>query len=171
MTHKQVPNTVEETQTDTLAIPDTLMHNDSQLNDSSWQKDIDRLMKKLEEPSSSCLTRSQVEIDETQIQDDHENNDDEDDRPSTFLNLTEKTQRVTNSICVSKPNVEPDKQERNQLADRTEQIAVQTEESHLSASTHACCQDISTCPCVLVNIHRFSSFGFQRRNQSRHLFL
>ncbi|CAF4598109.1 unnamed protein product, partial [Rotaria sp. Silwood2] len=57
---------IDDTQTETLIIPDTLIDIDTQHNDSSWQRDIDRLMKKLEEPSSSV--KSQTQIVETQIE-------------------------------------------------------------------------------------------------------
>ncbi|CAF5055687.1 unnamed protein product, partial [Rotaria sp. Silwood1] len=37
-------HTIDDTQTETLIIPDTLVDIDTQHNDSSWQRDIDRLM-------------------------------------------------------------------------------------------------------------------------------
>ena len=52
---------VDETQAEAVAIPDTLLNNDSQHNDSSWQRDIDRLMKKLEEPSCPVKSPTQAE--------------------------------------------------------------------------------------------------------------
>jgi hypothetical protein len=44
---------IDDSQIDNLAISVTLVHYDTQHNDSSWQRDIDGLMRKLEEPSKT----------------------------------------------------------------------------------------------------------------------
>jgi hypothetical protein len=123
-------NAIDDTQTDTLAIPDTLVEIDIQHNDTSWQRDIDRLMKKLEEPSSS--KKSQTQIEETPIQ--------------------EEEEEVIGSIYPSqtgKTNPQPIQTATTII--RKDEIGIQTETSQHPSSKHDCCQDVSTCPCVLVS--------------------
>ena len=142
---RQYPNMLEETQTETLAIPDTLINNDSQHNDSSWQKDIDRLMKKLEEPS--CVLKSQSQIEETQCEETHEE----------YLKPTCLSQTSTNKrqepIVITNNTTITQSETIQQINYQTETVAVQTENSNSqpTSSLHACCQDISVCPCVLVS--------------------
>jgi len=130
---------IDDTQTDTLAIPDTMVDMDPQHNDSSWQSDIDRLMKKLEQPSSSI--KSQTQIEETQIE--------EEVLGPIYLTQTNKThQRQIQTITQS------DKTHQRQIQTTTitqmGEICIQTENSQIPSSIHNCCQDVSVCPCVLV---------------------
>jgi hypothetical protein len=121
---------INETQRDTVIIPDTLVTADHEANDSSWQRDIDRLMKKLEEPT--VLIRSQTEVEETQIEED----------------LSQST-HPTQQEKISKKILLP-------IA--TEEIAIQTETNAIPISLHSCCQDVSSCPCVLVSFNYKSFF-------------
>lgn len=118
-------NAIEDTQID--VIPDTLVDIHQSPNDSSWQRDIDRLMKKLEEPSPSLKTPTQIE--ETQMAEQEETI-----YPSQTGNIhpqiTQPPTTTTNTI-------------------QRETIAIQTENT--PSSIHHCCQDVSTCPCVLVS--------------------
>jgi hypothetical protein len=66
-----------------------LVHYDTQHNDSSWQRDIDRLMRKLEEPS-----KRQTQIEETQTEEEEEKEVIE----PIFLSETGKNQQQTTSI-------------------------------------------------------------------------
>jgi hypothetical protein len=70
-------------------ISDPLVNNDTQHNDSSWQRDIDRLMRKLEEPS-----KRQTQIEETQTEEEEEKEVIE----PIFLSETGKNQQQTTSI-------------------------------------------------------------------------
>lgn len=135
-------NAIEDTQADTLTIPDTLVNISTQLNDSSWQRDIDRLMKKLEGPPVSINNKSQTQIQETQL-------DDEDNEQE------ENIQRV----CPS-PKVQIPSQRTTQLTKintqsktttiQTNHIAIQTDSNESNSSQqHQCCQDVSNCPCVI----------------------
>jgi hypothetical protein len=119
---------IDDTQTD---IPDTL-HTDTQHNDSSWQRDIDRLMKKLEEPSSSV--KSQTQIEETQIEEEHEEV-----LGPIYLTQTERSNQQQLPI------------QRTTTITQTGEMAIQTEHNQTPRSVHDCCQDVSACPCVLVN--------------------
>lgn len=114
-------NAIEDTQVD--VIPDTLVDIHQSPNDSSWQRDIDRLMKKLEEPSPSLKTQTQIE--ETQMAEEEETI-----YPSQTGNIP--PQITTTTI-------------------QRETIAIQTDNTPLSSSIHNCCQDVSVCPCVLVS--------------------
>ncbi|CAF1350812.1 unnamed protein product [Adineta ricciae] len=136
---------IDDTQTDTYAIPDTMVDTDMQHNDSSWQRDIDRLMKKLEEPSTSF--RSPTQIEETQK--DNEEQEEEITAP-IYLTQTGKTQLqpikpISQVHSIPKTMTQPKKTTITQL----NEIAIQTDNSQTTSSTHPCCQDVSTCPCVL----------------------
>ncbi len=131
---------IDDTQTDTLAIPDTLVDTNIQHNDSSWQRDIDRLMRKLEEPPSSSV-KSQTQIEETQKE--------EEVSGPIYLSQTGKTQQRSNKITTI-PQSENIPTATTTITQRNE-IAIQTENSQNLSSIHDCCQDVSTCPCVLVN--------------------
>jgi hypothetical protein len=120
---------------DTLAIPDTLVNNDTQHNDSSWQKDIDRLMRKLEEPS-----KTQTQIEETQPEE-------EEVIEPIFLSQTGKNQGQTTPIIKS----EKSQQIQTTTIIQTDEIGIQTDHSQNSSTMHNCCQDVSVCPCVLVS--------------------
>lgn len=145
-------NAIEDTQADTLTIPDTLVNISTQLNDSSWQRDIDRLMKKLEGPPVSINNKSQTQIQETQL-------DDEDNEQE------ENIQRV----CPS-PKVQIPSQRTTQLTKintqsktttiQTNHIAIQTDSNESNSSQqHQCCQDVSNCPCVIVRISLYFSLS------------
>ena len=138
---------IDETQTDTLVVPDTMVNLDTQLNDSSWQRDIDRLMKKLEEPSTS--TKSQTQIQQTQ----HE----EEMIEPLYLSQTGKTRRQS-AIEVDRRQVQ------TTTTIQTDEIGIQTDLNANSSSLHDCCQDVSMCPCVLVSC---SSFIFVVARQHR----
>jgi hypothetical protein len=102
---------------------------DTQHNDTSWQRDIDRLMKKLEEPSSS--KKSQTQIEETPIEEEEE---------------------VIGSIYPSQTGrTDPQPIQTVTTIIRKDEIGIQTETSQHPSSKHDCCQDVSTCPCVLVS--------------------
>lgn len=111
-----------------MTIPDTLVNISTQLNDSSWQRDIDRLMKKLEGPPvSTNKTQTQIQIQETQIEDQR---------------IEENIQQPT---CPS-PKVQ--RSQRNTTQPKTTTATIQTD----SPEQHPCCQDVSNCPCVIVRI-------------------
>ncbi|UJR38475.1 hypothetical protein I4U23_031143 [Adineta vaga] len=147
---------IDDTQIDTLAIPDTMVDMDTQHNDSSWQRDIDRLMKKLEEPSTSFKSPTQIE--ETQKEDEAE----EEITGPIYLTQTGKThpqsmQRSLKPISqtqsihsIPKTMTQPKKTPTTtSTITQMNEIAIQTENSQNASSIHACCQDVSTCPCVL----------------------
>jgi hypothetical protein len=125
-------NVIDDTQIDTVAIPDTLINPDTQHNDSSWQRDIDRLMKKLEEPSPSI--KSQTQIEETQIE--------EEVIGSIYPSQTGKTHPQPIQTTTKTPIT---------TVIQKDEIGIQTENSQNSSSVHDCCQDVSNCPCVLVS--------------------
>ena len=129
---------IDDTQTDTVAIPDTLANNDTQHNDSSWQRDIDRLMKKLEEPSPSMKTQTQIE--ETQIEQQQE--EEEEIMGPIYPTQTARIQ--------PQPTQTATKTQITTVIQKGE-IGIQTEHSQTSSSVHGCCQDVSNCPCVLVS--------------------
>ncbi|CAF1217319.1 unnamed protein product [Rotaria sp. Silwood1] len=135
-------HTIDDTQTETLIIPDTLVDIDTQHNDSSWQRDIDRLMKKLEEPSSSIKTQTQIV--ETQ-------NEEEIFRPIS-LSQTGKSHRqpiqTLTAISQSEINQQIQTTTTTTIIQKNE-IGIQTENNQNSSSIHDCCQDVSVCPCVL----------------------
>ncbi|CAF0805123.1 unnamed protein product [Adineta steineri] len=147
---------IDDTQIDTLAIPDTLADMNTQHNDSSWQRDIDRLMKKLEEPSTSSKLQTQIE--ETQKEDDDE--EEEIRFGPIYISQTGKTQQ--RSIRTEKTQTQPilpppplppaapsTTTTTTTSVTQMNEIAIQTENSQNLSSMHACCQDVSTCPCVL----------------------
>ena len=124
-----------------------MVDTDMQHNDSSWQRDIDRLMKKLEEPSTSF--RSPTQIEETQK--DNAEQEEEITGP-IYLTQTGKTplqsiKPISQVHSIPKTMTHPKKTTITQL----NEIAIQTDNSQTSSSTHPCCQDVSTCPCVLVS--------------------
>ncbi|CAF0873077.1 unnamed protein product [Rotaria sp. Silwood1] len=133
-------HTIDDTQTETLIIPDTLVDIDTQHNDSSWQRDIDRLMKKLEEPSSSIKTQTQIV--ETQ-------NEEEIFRPIS-LSQTGKNHRqpIQTLTAISQSEINQQIQITTTIIQKNE-IGIQTENNQNSSSIHDCCQDVSVCPCVL----------------------
>jgi hypothetical protein len=137
-------NIIDDTQTDTLAIPDTMVNDDTQHNDSSWQRDIDRLMKKLEEPSSSIKSQTQTQIEE-----------EEEVIGSIYLSQTEKTHQQP--IQTITKNTQLRKNPTTTIIQKDE-IGIQTDNNLNSSSTHSCCQDVSTCPCVLVSLSLIISF-------------
>jgi hypothetical protein len=85
-------------------------------------------MKKFEEPSSSM--KSQTQIEETQVQE-------EEVIGSIYLSQTDKNdpppiQTATTTTLI-----------------RKDELGIQTGTNQDPSSKHDCCQDISTCPCVL----------------------
>ncbi|CAF0804671.1 unnamed protein product [Rotaria sordida] len=130
---------IDDTQTETLIIPDTLIDIDTQHNDSSWQRDIDRLMKKLEEPSSSV--KSQTQIVETPIE--------EETLGPIYLSQTGKTHRRPIQTLKAISQSEINQQIQTTTIIKTGEIGIQTENSQNLSSIHDCCQDVSVCPCVL----------------------
>ena len=114
---------IEDTQNDTLIIPDTMMNIEREENDNSWQRDIDRLMRKLQQRSSPRKLPTQIQ--QTQIE-------------KEIVEQMNFSQTKTNS--------------KNQFEStriiQTNEIGIQTE--NLS-SIDNCCHDISICPCVIVN--------------------
>ena len=133
---------------------------DPQQNDIAWQRHIDRLMKKLEEPS--CSIKSPLQIEETQF-DDREDEEREN-RPPIIISQTGKLQQHTfvlpappPPVPISDHSVLPPPTQRTtsiirrptQLH-RTEDVAIQTDFNEKPSTIHSCCQDVSTCPCVLV---------------------
>jgi hypothetical protein len=129
-------NAIDDTQIDTLVIPDTLTDHDTQHNDTSWQRDIDRLMKKLEEPSSSSI-KSQTQIEETQI------DEQEEIIGSIYRSQTGKTSQQPIQTAITKTPITTIIQK--------DEIGIQTENTPNPSTIHDCCQDVSTCPCVLVS--------------------
>ena len=111
-------------------IPDTLVDTHQSPDDSSWQRDIDRLMKKLEEPSPSLKTQTQVE--ETQMTEQEETVGSI--YPPQITQPPIRTPPITTTTTIQR-----------------ETIAIQTDNPPLSSSIHNCCQDVSVCPCVLVS--------------------
>ncbi|CAF3167032.1 unnamed protein product [Rotaria socialis] len=132
---------IDDTLTDTLIIPDTIVDNDTQHNDSSWQREIDRLMRKLEEPSSTA--RSRTQIIETQTE--------EEILEPIYLSQTRKTQlRPIQTIKnITQSEINQQKQIQTTTITETGEIGIQTENNLNSSSIHECCQDVSMCPCVL----------------------
>jgi len=129
-------NAIDDTQTDTLVIPDTLTNHDTQHNDSSWQRDIDRLMKKLEEPPLSSI-KSQTQIEETQI------DEQEEIIGSIYRSQTGKAPQQPIQTAITKTPITTIIQK--------DEIGIQTENTPNPSIIHDCCQDVSTCPCVLVS--------------------
>lgn len=142
------------------------MTNDHDQNDIAWQKHIDRLMKKLEEPS--CSIKSPVQIEETQYND-QEEGEEENARPivitqtgklakthQTFAVPLPPPPRTENSLIPSQRTL-PTVRRPTQIH-RTEDIAIQTDPIEKSSSMHQPCQDVSLCPCVLVRMRFFHSF-------------
>ena len=120
---------IEDTQVD--VIPDTLVEVDSAANDSSWQRDIDRLMRKLEEPSP--VVKAETQIEETQLPEGEVTIGSI--YPSPIPNIPRQItqQPVTTTI-------------------NRETIGIQTDNTPTTSSIHDCCQDVSNCPCVLVSL-------------------
>lgn len=135
---------IEDTQNETLIVPDTIADNDTQHNDSSWQREIDRLMKKLEEPPSSI--KSQTQIIETQIE--------EENPRLTYPSQVAKTNRIKTQLIkeMTQPERSQQKQIQTTIISVMNEIGIQTENNkNSSSSIHECCQDVSACPCVLVS--------------------
>ena len=145
---------IDDTQTDMSAIPDTLVNNDTQQNDSSWQREIDRLMKKLEEPT--CPVKSQTQIEETQVNDEEEEG--EEVVRSTHLAQPPEENQQTKQVRESvDPHMNKNNSAQHRLKPitRTGEMSIQTDQSPRTSTHHDCCTDVSTCPCVLVSsIHR-----------------
>ena len=145
------------------------MTNDLQQNDIAWQRHIDRLMKKLEEPS--CSIKSPLQIEETQFDD--QDGEEIENHPPIIISQTGKLQQqqqtfvlpappppvpfssaaplpITENSFVQTQKVIPIFKRPTQIH-RTEEIGVQTDFNEKISSIHSCCQDVSTCPCVLVS--------------------
>jgi len=143
------------------------MTNDLQQNDIAWQRHIDRLMKKLEEPS--CSIKSPLQIEETQFDD--QDGEEIENHPPIIISQTGKLQQqqqtfvlpappppvpfssaaplpITENSFVQTQKVIPIFKRPTQIH-RTEEIGVQTDFNEKISSIHSCCQDVSTCPCVL----------------------
>jgi hypothetical protein len=103
-------------------------------------------MRKLEEPSSSSV-KSQTQIEETQKEE-----EEEEVSGPIYLSQTGKTQQRSSKIATTTiiPQSENIQTATTTITQRNE-IAIQTENSQNLSSIHDCCQDVSTCPCVLVN--------------------
>jgi len=100
-------------------------------------------MRKLEEPPSSAL-KSQTQIEETQKEEEEEVSG------PIYLSQTGKTQQRSNKIATIPQSENIQTATTTTITQRNE-IAIQTENSQNLSSIHDCCQDVSTCPCVLVN--------------------
>lgn len=136
------------------------MASDPQQNDIAWQRNIDRLMKKLEEPS--CSSKSPLQIEETQFDD--RDDEERENHPPIIISQTGKLQQHTfllpappppvpmtdhSLLPLSTQRINSTLRRSTQIL-RTEDVAVQTDSNEKSSSTHSCCQDVSACPCVLV---------------------
>jgi len=102
-------------------------------------------MKKLEEPSSSC--KPQTQIQETQIE--------EENIGPIYLTQTEKNHQkpTTNTQLRKNPSATNTQLPKNQITTiiQKDEIGIQTENTQNPSAIHDCCQDVSTCPCVLVS--------------------
>lgn len=140
------------------------MASDPQQNDVAWQRHIDRLMKKLEEPS--CSSKSPLQIEETQFDDGEgeEQDEERENRPPIIVSQTGKLPQHTFLLPAPPPPVPMTDHSllpmstqrinstlrRSTQIPRTEDVAIQTDSNEKPSSVHSCCQDVSACPCVLV---------------------
>lgn len=112
-------------------------------------------MKKLEEPSSSVV-KSQTQIQETQIE--------EETAGPIYLSQTGKTHPRPSQTRPqpTQTHLQPTQTHPQSARIHTQpiqttitttiqkdEIGIQTENSQNPSSIHSCCQDVSTCPCVL----------------------
>ena len=132
--NEQQQELIEDTQMDTLAVPDTMVNIDTQANDTSWLRDIERLMRKLEQPSSSRKLHTQTQ--QTEIEDETVD--------AMFVGQTRQQ-------ATTKTQTNQKKQIQSTTIIQRNEIGIQTEMNSNSLSMHHCCHDISVCPCVLVS--------------------
>jgi hypothetical protein len=113
----------------------------SQHDEDSCQRDIDRLMKKLEEPS-----KTQTPIEETQP---------EEVFGPILISQTgtthQQTTTPTSIIQSEKSQHQQSNETQPTTITQTDEIGIQTDNSQNSSIIHNCCHDVSICPCVLVS--------------------
>lgn len=103
-------------------------------------------MKKLQEPPSNLKTQTQIV--ETQVE--------EENLESIYLTQTGKVHRKpTQTIKPITQSEIGQKQIQTTTVIKTDEIGIQTDNSQNPSSIHECCQDVSTCPCVLVCLTTF----------------